>query len=329
MGMTMIQLADRLRIEADAYTFMEELRWPDGIAVCPHCDNHGATYIKPLNGKSRATRTGTQSQRRVWRCLNCRKQFSVITGTMMHGTKIPLRVWCLCIFELVSSKNGVAAREIERKYGVCCRTAWHMMHRIREAMKDDQLQTMRGVVIADETWIGGLPKWKKGHKYGQGGQGVTDKTPVLTLIDKERGESRSVVVPDVTGATLRKVISQQVDMANSVLHTDEGQQYRQMGKEFIAHETVNHKAEEWVRYTRDAFVSTNAAEGFFAQLKRSIDGTHHRVSKEHLPRYLAEFDYRYNTRKITDTERMAKLMTQTAGKRLSYKRASAPKGRKV
>ena len=107
--MTVIQLADRLRDESDAYLFVEELRWPDGVAVCPHCDHRGATYIEPLNGKSRKTRTGTQSQRRVWRCLNCRKQFSVITGTCMHGTKVPLRIWVLCFFEMVSSKNGLAA----------------------------------------------------------------------------------------------------------------------------------------------------------------------------------------------------------------------------
>jgi transposase-like protein len=322
MGMTVLQLADRLRDESDAYKFVEELRWPDGVAVCPHCDNPGATYIEPTNGKSRATRTGTQSQRRVWRCLACRKQFSVLTGTMMHGTKVPLRVWCLCIFEMVSSKNGVAAREIERKYGVCCRTAWHLMHRIREAMKDDLMETMRGVVIADETWIGGDPKWMHdGKKPGR--QGVTNKTPILTLIDKERGEARSAVVPDVTGATLRKVISQQVDVAASTLHTDEWKGYQLLGREFLAHETVNHKAREFVRYSRDAFVSTNAAEGFFAQLKRSIDGTHHRVSVEHLPRYLAEFDYRYSTRKMSDTARMRKLMTQTGGKRLSYKRITS------
>lgn len=329
MGMTVIQLADRLRSEADAYLFMEELRWPDGIAVCPHCDNHGATYIQPTNGQSRATRTGTQSQRRVWRCLNCRKQFSVITGTMMHGTKIPLRIWCLTIFELVSSKNGVAAREIERKYGVCCRTAWHMMHRIREAMKDDLMETMRGTIVADETWIGGKPANRHGHKKGMGQKGATDKTPVLTLIDVETGVARSAVVPRVSAHTLRKVISQHVDMANSYLHTDENASYFELGREFIAHETVNHSQEEWVRYGGRALVTTNPAEGFFAQLKRSINGTHHRVSVTHLPRYLAEFDYRFSTRKMTDTERMRNLMTQTGGKRLSYKRASAPKGRKV
>lgn len=138
----------------------------------------------------------------------------------------------------------------------------------------------------------------EGPPLRAGRAGHTAKTPVLTLIDKERGEARSAVIPDVTAATLRKVISQNVDMANSVLHTDEGRHYTVLGREFVAHETVNHNAQEWVRYTRNAFVSTNAAaEGFFAQLNRSIDGTHHRMSVEHLPRYLADFDYRYNTRR--------------------------------
>jgi hypothetical protein len=203
---------------ADAYKFVEELRWPDGIAVCPHCDHRGATYIEPTNGEPRHP-DGRSLERRVWRCAKtCRKQFSAITGTCMHGSKVPVRMWVLCFFEMCSSKNGVAAREIERKYGVCCRTAWHLMHRIREAMKRDGLaQSMRGFVVADETWIGGQPKYKKGHQSGQGGQGKTDKTPVLTLIDAERGEARSVVIPDVTAATLRKAIAEQVDMANTTL----------------------------------------------------------------------------------------------------------------
>src|SRR5438552_5589075 len=145
MGFTVGQIADRLRSEADAYLFMEQLRWPDGDPICPHCDNAGASFIQPTNGVSRKTRTGAMTERRVWRCLTCRKHFSAITGTVFHGTKAPLRIWILVIFEMCASKNGVAAREIERKYGVCNRTAWFMMHRIREAMKHDGLiQTMRG-----------------------------------------------------------------------------------------------------------------------------------------------------------------------------------------
>jgi hypothetical protein len=150
-------------------------------------------------------------------------------------------------------------------------------------------------------------------KKGMGQKGATDKTPVLTLIDVETGVARSAVVPRVSAHTLRKIISQHVDMANSYLHTDENASYMELGREFIAHETVNHSQEEWVRYGGRALVTTNPAEGFFAQLKRSINGTHHRVSVTHLPRYLAEFDYRFSTRKMSDTERMRNLMTQNRG----------------
>ena len=321
--MTVLQLADRLRDEADAYRWMEELRWPDG-AVCPHCDSRHASYLEPRNGKSRATRTGKQSQRRVWQCLDCRKQYSVLTGTMMHGTKVPIRVWALVMFEMVSSKNGVAAREIERKYGVCCRTAWHLLHRIREAMKSDTLiQSMRGTIQSDETWWGGEPKNKKGHRYGQGGQGKSDKFPVLALIDADTEEVRARVIPDVTGATLRKAITEQVDVANSILHTDELNAYTLLGREFIAHETVNHKRGEFYRFENGRMITSNKAENFFGQLKRSIDGTHHRVSREHLDRYLAEFGFRFSTHRITDEARLRRLMGQTAGKRLSYKRVKA------
>jgi transposase-like protein len=148
----------------------------DTGAACPHCDSKSAGDIRPLNGVSRKTRTGAMSERRMWRCAACRKQFSVLTGTVFHGTKISVRAWLLVIFEMCASKNGVAAREIERKYGLCPRTAWFMVHRIREAMANDGLvQSMRGTVVADETWIGGEPRLRHGHRYGHGGQGVTDR----------------------------------------------------------------------------------------------------------------------------------------------------------
>lgn len=322
--MSVVQIADKIRTEADAYRYMEELRWGTGEPSCPHCDNAGATFIQPSNGVSRKTRTGAETERRVWRCRSCRKQFSVLTGTVFHGTRVPLRAWVLVIFELCASKNGVAAREIERKYGVCPRTAWFMMHRIREAMKGDLLlETMRGTIVADETWIGGNPKNRHASRKGGPtrltpghGNVHTDKTPVLSLINARTGEARSAIVPNVTGATLRKVIAQHVDMAGSILHTDSSASYSGIGQEFIAHAAVNHHEGEYVR----GDVSTNKAENFFSQLKRSLDGTHHHVSVEHLPRYLAEFDYRYSTRKMDDIHRMRALMGHVGGRRLTYKR---------
>lgn len=153
------ELVARIPTEADAYLLLEELRW-NGRPVCPHCGVAGeAWYIRPLNGKSRATRTGSQSQRRVWKCRACRKQFSVLTGTIFHGSKVALRTWLLVVFEMCSAKNGVSAREIERKYGLTPKTAWFVLHRIREAMRREPLAgLLSGTVAADETWIGGQPK---------------------------------------------------------------------------------------------------------------------------------------------------------------------------
>jgi len=308
-----LRLAERVPDEEAAYAYLEGLRWPDG-PVCPHCGNEDRCYfLSPANGKSRKTRTGRQTQRRLWKCGACRKQFSVLTDTVMHGTKIPVRTWVFVIFEMCASKNGVSAREIERKYGLCPRSAWFMTQRIREAMKDNGLSMFVGTVVADETWIGGKPGNRHFCKSG------TDKTPVLSLVNCETGEVRSKVIPDITGKTLRKVIAERVDMAGSVLHTDGGPQYRDLGTEFAAHKTVDHYARE---YVRDG-VSTNQAEGYFSQLKRSLDGTHHHVSHEHLPRYLAEFDYRYSTRKATDGERVDDLLRRVGGRRLAYKPLTA------
>lgn len=138
---------------------------------------------------------------------------------------------------------------------------------------------------------------------------------MFSLINRETGEVRSRIIPDVTGATLGKALGEQVNLAGSHLHTDSWVGYGPIGKQFISHETVNHRQGEYVRGT----VTTNQAEGFFSQLKRSIDGTHHHVSVEHLPRYLAEFDFRYSTRKMSDTDRMFRMMEQAGGRRLTYR----------
>jgi transposase-like protein len=311
VGLTVLQLADKLRDEADAYKFLEDLRW-NGEPVCSHCGADRPYFLKARDGERR-TRTGSTSQRRVWKCRACRKQFSVLTGTIFHGTKIPLRTWVLVVFEMASSKNGVAAREIERKYGLTPKSAWFMMHRIREAMKRDPMAgLLTGRVVADETYIGGKPGNR--HKGSRGRQGYTDKTPVMALVSRETGEVITKVVPNVTGANLAAAIRREVDPERVELHTDESGHYTASGLPFKAHHSVNHSQAEYVR----GDVSTNQAENFFSQLKRSIDGTHHHVSVDHLPRYLAEFAFRYSYRKDTDTERMTRLIGRAGGRRLMY-----------
>jgi hypothetical protein len=176
-------------------------------------------------------------------------------------------------------------------------------------------------VVADETYFGGSLKNMHASKrlhvneFSRVG-GPYDKTPVLSLIDADTGQVRSRVLPRVDGANLRKAIAEQVDLPNTVLYTDKGAAYGVIARELAAHHSVDHKAGEYVR----GDVTTNQAEGFFSQLKRSIDGTHHRVSDEHLGRYLAEFDFRHTTRKVSDTHRMHSLMERTGGRRLTYKR---------
>jgi len=317
MALSILELADHLQSEADAYKFLEELRW-NGDPVCPHCEAHDPYFLNPENGRSRATRTGTMSQRRVWKCRKCRKQFSVLTGTIFHGTKIPVRTWVFVVFEMASSKNGVAAREIERKYGLTPKSAWFMMHRIREAMKREPMAgLLTGRVVVDETYIGGQPRNRHGgtKKGGLGTRGKTDKTPVFALVSRETGEVRVQVMPNVTGKNLAKAIRGEVDPEHVVLHSDESPYYKTVSPTVKEHHRVVHRDGEYVR----GDVSTNQIENFFSQLKRSIDGTHHHVSVDHLHRYLNEFAFRYTFRKESDTERMARLVGRVSGRRLMYR----------
>ena len=325
---SVLALSEQIENEADAYAFLERLRWGDPVAPkCPHCGSEKVYFLKPANGISRTTRTRkTQTMRRLWKCGStpCRKQFSVLTGTIFHGTKIPIRIWLFVLFEMVSNKNGIAAREIERKYHLTAKSAWFMTQRIREAMKRDPLAgLLAGTIEADETYIGGKPRNR--HQQGRQRPGTSngyagtpkDKVAVLSLVNRETGEVRSKIIPTVTGVSLKPAIDEQVDKGNSRLNTDAAHAYREVGRDFQSHEWVEHSAPtyEFVRGT----AHTNTAEGYFSQLKRSIDGTHHHISREHLGRYLAEFDFRYSTRKLTDTARLGLLMGRVGGRRLTYR----------
>jgi transposase-like protein len=325
MELNLSTLAKHFSDEGAAWELVEKMRWPDG-PICPHCgETDRAYFLKPRNG-SRTTSTGAVSYRRLWKCAACRKKFSVLVGTIFERSQVPLSKWLLALYMMSAFKNGVAANELRRTIGVTQPTAWFMLHRLREAMRVSSFETMRGTIVADETWIGGNPsrmnhKTRERWEKSQRGSSNTAKTPVLSLINAATGEVRSKIVADIAGPTLRKAIAQQVDIAGSVLWTDEGRGYRHFGKEFVAHNTVNHSQDEYVDYTTGA--STNKAENFFAQLARSLDGTFHHVSKEHLPRYLDEFDFRFTARKMSDTARMQRIIDQAEGRRLTYRRVTA------
>ena len=316
MELNILNIAERIPTEADAYKFLEELRWGGSEPSCPHCGSIAAHYfLSTKDGAARKTRTGSLSQRRVWECKDCHKQFSVLTGTVMHGTKIPVRTWVFVIFELCSSKNGVAAREVERKYHLTPKTAWFLLHRIREAMRPGEpASLLTGRVVADETWVGGDPENRHGHTPRTGGQGHTDKTPVMSLVSRETGEVRSRVVANVSGRSLKAVLHENTDPKATHLQTDAAWAYKAIGKGYAQHTFVDHSAGE---YVRDG-AGTNQVENYLSQLKRSIDGTHHHVSHRHLGRYLAEFDFRHSTHRLSDTIRIETLMGHVAGRRLMY-----------
>ena len=318
---SMPSLALRIPTEADAYKLMEELVWPGGEPpACPHCSAaEKFYYLAPKDGtEGRKTRTGAESQRRVWKCSACRKQFSVMTGSIFHGSKIPLRTWLLVLFEMVSSKNGVSAREIERKYGLTSKSAWFMTQRIREAMKTAPMAALLGgAVQVDETWIGGEPRnrHRNDPREKPRASGTGDKQPIVSLVHYETRSVHSRVVPDVTAKNLLPAILEVTDPKRTHLHTDSARAYRQIAPDFAAHEYVNHSLGEYVRGN----VSTNLNEGYFSQLKRSLDGTHHHVSVEHLQRYLHQFDWLYTHCKASDSERLRVLLSNVGGRRLTYR----------
>ena len=304
--------------EADAYEYMESLRWPDK-PVCPDCGVIGDHYfLKPTNGVSRATTRGSVSERRVWKCKDCRKQFSVTTGTVFHGSKVSLRIWLFVFFEMCANKNGIAAREIARKYGVAPKTAWFMTQRIREAMANDDSGKLSGNIVMDETYIGGKPaNWRANDpRKSKTGNNTARKMAAVALISEETGEIRTKVVTNVTGTVIQNMVRDNVNTGQTVLHSDSAPLYKTIAKELKAHHVVNHNAGQ---YVSELSHGTNKAENFFSQLKRSIDGTHHCISPQLLQRYLTEFAFRHSTHYLSDTERMVRLMGQVHGARLSYK----------
>ncbi len=289
-----------------AREWLEARIWANG-RTCPHCGAVDQSTL--MQGKSH--RPG------LYQCNACREPFTVTVGTLYERSHIPLHKWLAATHLLMASKKGMSAMQIHRMLGVSYKSAWFMMHRIRESLRDTVSETgslggKNKVVEADETYVGGKARNRKNH--------VPPKEPVLALVERG-GRVRSRHIADVTGGTLRRAIVTQVDRA-SYLMSDEAPQYIKIGDEFAGHGSVNHSAEE---YVRAYFWHTNTAEGYFSILKRGIVGTYHHVSAGHLHRYLAEFDFRYNERAalgVNDRERMARSVKGIIGRRLTYRRPS-------
>ena len=298
--------APRFTDETKAREHLEAIRWPEG-PFCPHCGSLNATRLE-----------GKKHRAGLIQCNDCREQYTVTVGTLFERSKIPLHKWLLCNHLLCASKKGISAKQIERMLGVTYKTAWFMCHRIREAMKPtdpDPLGGMGKIVEADETFVGGKEGNKHASKRKNYGRGPTGKAAVVSLVERG-GHVRSFYVANVTGPVLRAVLVENASR-DSVLITDEHSGYLTVGKEYRTHASVAHSRGE---YVRDKIIHSNTAENFFSIFKRGVIGTYHHLSKAHLARYTAEFDFRYNTRKDNDFERSDLCLKGIEGKRLTYRR---------
>ncbi|WP_041374457.1 IS1595 family transposase [Phenylobacterium zucineum] len=305
----------RFATDEAARAYLEAVRWPEG-PVCPHCGNADAARVYEIAANpAKKVRAGLRE------CKECGKQFTVTVGTIFEDSKIPLRKWLVAWYMLCSSKKGISALQMQRMLELgSYRSAWFMMHRIRFALREpaftDKLGGGGGTVEADETYVGGRETNKPLAKRKRGQIGGVGKQVVFTLVERG-GRARSFRVPNVTGKTLDPILRAHVS-SDATLMTDEAGQYRNIGKEFAAHETVNHGKDEYVR----GKAHSNTVEGYFSLFKRGLNGTFHHIGPQYLNQYLAEFDFRYNHRDISDGARTREGLKKVRGKRLMLHRAA-------
>lgn len=279
-----------------ANEYVANLRWPQG-PVCPRCGCVDHSYI---------------STRRVWKCKGCKKQYTVKLGTIFEGSPLGFDKWLPAIWLAANTKNGISSHELARSLGVTQKSAWFMLHRIREAMKSGSIERLDGEVEVDETYIGG-----KAHNMHESvrvrkitSRGPKDKSIVVGARQRD-GETRAAVIPDAKRETLHGHIAENVEPGSTV-YTDTLKTYRGLPDDY-AHETINH-AETYVMGN----VHTNGIENFWSLLKRGLKGTYVSVDPAHLSRYVEERLFAYNLRDRSDYERFEAAIAGTAGRRLTY-----------
>ena len=307
--------------EDKARDHLEAIRWPSG-RFCPHCGVTDKTAPVKMMSKPSKKNPESVEVKGFYHCADCRKKFTVRTGSVYERSHIPLHKWVLATHLLCASKKGMSAHQLGRMLGLTYKTAWFMEHRIRESMRDDTLPPMGGPgthVQADETYIGKksvIPTHTtSGRPFTKSGKmGGNHKCVVISLVSE--GKSRTFHVDRADAETVRHILVTNVDR-ETALHTDESRLYTKVGREFSSHETVNHSAGEYVR--KDG-VTTNHVENYFSVFKRGMKGVYQHCSEKHLQRYLNEFDFRYNNRDLTDQERALESIKGAEGKRVTYRR---------
>ena len=298
--MRMIDVTRKFNSDDKCLDYLEQMRWPAGVC-CVHCGVLNVSTITRTAGKNKRVR--------IYQCLEkeCGKQFSATSGTIFNDTHLPLTKWFLAIAMICEAKKGMSAKQLERHLGVNYRTAWHLCHRIREAMQDGG-DLLTGVVEADETYL--TPKKpRKGKPYVK-----KEKRDIVLGMIERGGRLRLIPISDAKREIIEPMIAKHVD-PNATLQTDAHPTYEIIApRRPGAHRVINHnKSYAWGE------VHTNTIENAFSLLKRGIYGTYHHVGKPYLQQYLNEFDFRYNNRRVTDAERTEAALKATEGKRLTLR----------
>lgn len=302
--------APQFTSEDAAREHLEGIRWPEG-PFCPHCGSYNAKRLPPVHRKATA-KHGASVRKGVVQCRDCREQYTVTVGTVFERSKIPLFKWLLATYLLTTSKKGMSAHQLHRMLDVTYKTAWFMAHRIRAAMEQDSGPlggSPEKIIEADETYVGGK---SANRPYGAP---IPTKRIVVTLVERD-GRARSFHVANAHANTIRPLLFQHADRLSSLM-TDELPAYKKAGESFWQHQTVNHRRHQ---YGKAGGWHTNTVENFFSIFKRGIIGVYHHVSEAHLGRYATEFDFRYNHRTASDTERSNAALAGIFGKRLTYRR---------
>ncbi len=297
-GMTLIELMDMIPDEAAARKWFEGVVWPDGEKFCLRC---GSTKVYCCKHRTMP-----------YRCSDCRKYFSVKTGTAIESSNLPLRKWVLAIYLESTSLKGVASMKLYRDVGVTQRTAWFMLQRIREALKGELAAAFKGPVEVDEAYFGGLEKNKHAHKKANLGRGPVAKAAVVGARDRATGKIMAQVVDRTDAATLQGFVAD-VAAEGSMVYTDEARAYKGMAG--VKHEAVKHSVSEYV----NGMAHTNGIESFWAVLKRAYHGTYHQISKKHLNRYIAQFAGKHNMRPMDTEAQMQHVVAGMVGRRVLYR----------
>ena len=293
-----ISLSQLFRIFPDNKTAEQwfiETRWPVGVA-CPCCG-------------SMSVQTGAKHKTMPFRCRDCRKRFSVRTGTAMEGSNLGYQTWAVAIYLLTTSLKGVSSMKLHRDLNITQKSAWHLAHRLRHAWLDECGGPFAGPVEVDETYIGGRERNKHEHKKANAGRGAVGKTAVLGIKDRNTKHVKAHVVEKTDRNTLQAHVQWSV-LCGATIYTDEHSAYKGLPN----HETIKHTVGEYVR----GQAHTNGIESFWALLKRGLYGTYHKMSPKHLARYVNEFEGRQNMRRKGTLAQMAMVVRGMDGKRLKY-----------